>query len=117
MEPIKTVSAGEGRTRVRADLYRIGDDLLVVLGGEGAHIGAASMAEAAPDEAPRIRTIVSPPHKEAELTEFLSQAVCAATGRRTLAVAGIHLDAITRDEIEAIRRNVRQLVPPLCPSA
>ena len=71
------------------------------------------MAEAIPDAEPRLSTLVAPPHKEAELTEYLSRAICAATGRRTVAVAGIHLDAITKDEIETIRGNVRRLVPML----
>jgi hypothetical protein len=110
MRPFRSVSAGEGRTRVHADVYRVGEDLLVVLGGEGPHIGAASMAEAVPGDEPRVSTIVAPPHKEAELTEHVSRAICGLTGRRTVVVAGIHLDDITAGEIEAIRRNVRGLV-------
>jgi hypothetical protein len=110
---VKSAAAGRGRTRVRADVYRVGPDLLVVLGGEGQHLGAVSMAETAPGEDASVATVGARGHKEPELTEVLSRAVCAATGRRTVVVAGIHLDRITRDEIESIRRNVRRLVPQL----
>ena len=109
MQRFRSASVGRGRTRVHADVYRVGEDLLVVLGGEGPHIGAVSMAESIGEGEPRVTTLVAPPHKEAELTEHASRAICASTGRRTVALAGIHLDDITRDEIEAIRRNVREL--------
>lgn len=113
MKPLKSVSVGRGRTRVYAEIYEVGSDLLAVLGGEGLHIGAASIAEAIPSETSDVATISARRHREAELTEYLSKAVCSATGRRTVAIAGIHLDRITRAEIETIRQNVRQLVRQL----
>lgn len=109
MKPFKSVATGRGRTRVHAEIYAVGPDLLVILGGEGQHIGAASIAEASPGEKSGIATVSSRGHREAELTEFLSEAVCTATGRRTVTIAGIHLDRITKTEIETIRQNVRQL--------
>jgi hypothetical protein len=109
MKPFKSVSAGRGRTRVYAEIYDVGSDLLAVLGGEGLHIGAASIAEATPEKMSDVATISAQGHREAELTEYLSKAICSATSRRTVTIAGIHLDGITKDEIETIRRNVRQL--------
>jgi hypothetical protein len=110
MKHFKTVSAGRGRTRVRAELYRVGPDVLAVLGGEGAHVGAASLAEAVPGEGDHVTTIRARGHREAELTEYFSQALCSATGRRVVTIAGIHLDHISKAEIETIRANVVQLV-------
>jgi hypothetical protein len=110
MKPFKSVVAGRGRTRVHAKIYEVGSDLLTVLGGEGQHIGAASIAEASSGETGDVATISARGHREAELTEYLSKAICAATGRRTVTIAGIHLDRITKAEIETIRQNVRQLV-------
>ena len=110
MKPFKSVSAGRGRTRVYAEIYDVGSDLLTILGGEGQHRGAASIAEATPEELSDVETISARGHREAELTEYLSKAICSATGRRTVTIAGIHLDRITEAEIETIRRNVRQLV-------
>jgi len=113
MKPFKTVSAGRGRTRVYAEIYEVGSDLLAILGGEGLHIGAASIAEATPGKTSDVATISARRHREAELTEYFSKAVCSATGRRTVAIAGVHLDRITKAEIETIRQNVRQLVRQL----
>jgi len=113
MQRLGEVSAGEGRTRVHATIYEVGDDLLVILGGEGAHLGAASLAEGSPDDRGRPVHLSAPGHREVELTDRVSCEVAAATGRRTLAVAGIHLDRIRRDEIEAVRANARALIPRL----
>jgi hypothetical protein len=110
MQPFESASAGRGRTRVHARIYEVGGDLLAVLSGEGAHIGAATIAEAIPGETGRVATVSARGHREAELTEYLSEAICSATGRRTVAIAGVHLDRITVAEIESIRRNVRKLV-------
>jgi hypothetical protein len=110
MQLIHAASAGRGRTRVRVELYRVGADLLAVLDGEGAHIGAATLAEAVSGETDHVATACARGHREAELTEYVSRTLSTATGRRTLTVAGIHLDRITKAEIEEIRANVRQVV-------
>jgi hypothetical protein len=106
---IEEVSVGQGRTRVDLELYEVGADLLAVLGGAGAHIGAATLAERAADAPSTLSTLTAIGHREAELTLEFSNAVTSATGRRTLAIAGIHLDGITKPEIQAIRRAVRKL--------
>jgi len=110
MQPFKTVAAGEGRTRVHAELYRVGSDILAVLGGAGPHIGAASLAEAVSGDEVTISTLAARGHKEPELTDRLSRAIYSSTGRRTLTIAGIHLDGISKAEIETIRRNVGELI-------
>lgn len=109
MQRIQTVHAGRGRTRVWGELYEVGPDLLLLIGGEGLHIGAASLAERRSGEPLAARGISAAGHKEPELTDRLCVRLAEATGRRTLAVAGIHLDGITREEIDAIRANVEEL--------
>ena len=110
MKPFRTAAAGDGRTRVHAELYRIGSDILAVLGGAGPHIGAASLSGTEPGDRVNVSTLAAWGHKEPELTERLSRAIASSTGRRTLTVAGIHLDGITSEEIETIRRNVGELI-------
>lgn len=109
MKRIKKISAGNGRTRVEVEIFEVGSDLLAIIGGEGSHIGAATLAERVLDGI-HSSTMCAPGHREAELTRQFSDAVASATGRRTLTIAGIHLDRITGSEIEAIRRNTRELV-------
>ena len=116
MRRIFKKSAGTGRTRVDAEVYEVGRDLLVLIGGEGAHIGAASLAERIPGEkttvaglVARVREQPERLHKEGEITDRVASRLTEATGRLTLALSGIHLDRITPEEIEEIRANVVQL--------
>ena len=116
MHGIVKISVGEGRTRVFGEVYEVGRDLLVLIGGAGLHIGAASLAEQLPGEETSLRGVIARVrdhperwHKEGELTDGVAARLTDATGRLTLAVSGIHLDRITREEIEEIRDNVEEL--------
>lgn len=100
---------GEGRTRIGAEVRAVGEDLVVSIEGGEAHVGAISMAEPQPDGDPRTGTLAAMDHRESEVTSLVAREVASRTGRRTVVIAGIHLDRITREEIEAIRRNVRTL--------
>lgn len=120
MQETTRIQVGSGRTRVHADVYEVGADRLVLLGGEGPHIGAASLAERVAGEGTAVRGVVARVadrperwHKEKELTDQVAERLTGATGRLTLAVAGIHLDGITAGEIEAIRANVAELTERL----
>ena len=108
MKTIRKISVGNDRTRVAVALYEIGPDLLAVIEGEGAHIGAATLAESDGRTGFRSETVSALGHREFELTRELSRAMSSASGRRTVAIAGIHLDDIRKDEIEAIRSNVSE---------
>ncbi len=110
MKTIRKIAVGNDRTRIAVALYEIGSDLLAVIEGEGAHIGAATLAESDGGVGLRSETVSALGHRESELTHEFSQAMSAVTGRRTVAVAGIHLDGIREDEIEVIRRNVSEAV-------
>jgi hypothetical protein len=115
MEFLCTIRTGDGRTGVYGTVYEVGPDLLVVIGGAGLHIGAATLAEPLTGETIGLQAIVGHTevpgrtHKEGELTDRTARRLAEATGRRTLAISGIHLDRINRQEIEAIRSNVGEL--------
>jgi len=98
----------------------VGADRLVLVGGEGPHIGAASLAERVAGEETAVRGVVARVrdrperwHKEQELTDRVAKRLTEATGHLTLAVSGIHLDRITAEEIETIRANVAELTERL----
>lgn len=90
---------GEGRTRVRLELRAQGRDLLLVVTGGEAHVGAAAVA--APDWA-EARLVVVPGHKEGPLAAAAAIRLARAAGCTCAVVAGIHQDGATRDEITAI---------------
>jgi hypothetical protein len=108
MKTIRRIAVGNDRTRVAVALYEIGPDLLAIIEGEGAHIGAATLAESDDRVGFRSETVSALGHREFELTREFSQTMSAASGRRTVTIAGIHLDDIREGEIEAIRRNVAE---------
>jgi len=117
---IETIAVGDGRTRVYCHAYEVGRDLLVVLGGEGIHIGAASLAQRSAGGGTSSSRLVARlddgserRHKEGELTDRVAARLTDATGRLTLVVSGIHVDRIGRDEIEQIRTNVEELATSL----
>ena len=116
MRRILKQQVGSARTRVCAEVYEVGRDLLVLIGGEGEHIGAASLAERIPGEettvaglVARVRERPERRHKEGEITDRVAGRLTEATGRLTLALSGIHLDGITAEEIQEIRSNVEEL--------
>jgi hypothetical protein len=109
MRELRTIRIGHGRTEVFGTVYAVGSDLLVLIGGRGLHIGAASLAEPGLGNGLALSGVTGQGHKEGELTDKVAQRLAAATGRRVLAVSGIHLDRITKAEIEEIRSNVERL--------
>ena len=107
--PLAVLREGEGRTRIRAEVRNAGDDLVIVIDGGVAHAGAVSMAEPQRDGSARTGTLAAMDHRESEVTSVVAREVAARTGRRTVVIAGIHLDRISREEISAVRKNVRVL--------
>jgi hypothetical protein len=102
--------AGEGRTRIRAIVRASGEDLVVTVDGGVPHVGAVTLSEPGRRGQPRCGTLAALNHRESEITLVMGREIAAGTGRRTAVVAGIHLDEITREEITAVRANVRELI-------
>lgn len=97
-----TAEAGSGRTAVRLQLLPQGRDWLLLITGGEAHVGAVAAADAQ-----GCQLAVLPPHKEGPLARECAQAVVQQTGCACAAVAGIHQDNATAEEITAIVQNVR----------
>jgi hypothetical protein len=103
------VTAGEGRRAVRLELRAQGRDLLLMVGGGEAHVGAVAVESPADPLGPASADlIVVPGHKEGPLAAECARAVAVAAGCTCTAVVGIHQDAATPDEIAAIVANVRR---------
>jgi len=99
------VTVGRGRTAVRLELVAQGRDLLVLITGGAAHVGAAAVARPEADGGPA-GSLVLPPHKEGPLAERCAALLAEAAGCACVAVAGIHQDDATAAEIRAICANV-----------
>jgi gallate decarboxylase subunit D len=104
------IHEGEGRTRVSLTTHWIGDDLIVTISNEFAHIGAVAVAEYG-DKQDRSSTSVITRfgHKEDSIASNMARILSKALKIPVCAVAGIHLDNISGDEIEQIIQNCDKL--------
>jgi hypothetical protein len=104
-EPVRV---GRGRRAVVLRVRAVGRDLLVTVTGGQAHAGAVAVA-APGDTVPEggDRPLVVSPHKEGPLAQECARLVAEAAGCTCVAVAGIHQDQATSEEIAAIVANAR----------
>lgn len=86
-----------------------GRDLLLMVTGGEAHIGAASTAYAS-GEGVQVQTTVVPGHKEHVLTEGMAKRAAEALNRTVTVVMGIHYDDLSREEIHRISEITRALL-------
>lgn len=101
--PDLTISVGEGRTAIEMQALPQGSDWILRITGGDDHIGAVAVAEGG-----AVRCDVIGIHKEGPLAETCARRWAEVTGSVCVAVAGIHQDDITKDEIAAILRHVEQ---------
>lgn len=94
----QTFSLASGRLRINAQCQSLDNDLLIIITGGAAHIGAIALAE--PDKP--AQAIGKSNHREKELAEHIAQAVAAALARPVTVCAGIHYDNIDKAEIDEI---------------
>ena len=108
------VERGRGRTSVRLELVAQGRDLVLLVSGGEAHVGAVAVCGAPQDGVPAepVLTIV-PGHKEGPLARDCALKLAAAAGCTCCAVVGIHQDQAKPEEIAAIVEHVRQGVDEL----
>lgn len=103
---------GTGRTAVCVNWIMMGEDLLVVLSGEGQHIGGCSLAESYRSkgaEAANVSSISRHGHQDIEMTRMIAQKVSKRLGRVVVVVGGIHIDNASKTEINQILANVQTL--------
>lgn len=98
---------GTGRVCVKLELACQGRDLVLLLTGGEAHVGAMAVWDARwPTEPAQVTELAN--HKEGPLAGTCAEIVGRATGRTVVAVVGIHQDGATRGEIEAIVLNAEK---------
>ncbi len=90
---------GDGRTQVTFSWQMHGADLRVHIAGGADHIGAAALA------APTVSVQAAgvPPHREEEIVRVVASRLAEQLRVAVCVTAGIHVDRITREEIQTIR--------------
>lgn len=105
--PAGPLNVGSGRTRVNLELKYQGLDILLLVTGGKAHIGAVAVWNGQEQEGPVVVTEL-PGHREGPLAGECAEILGRASGRVVVTVVGIHQDHATREEIAAIVANARQ---------
>lgn len=105
----------EGVFEVLAQVDQVGDDLLVLLTGGKAHIGAVAIAQprpslhdpGQPSSTGSVITILG--HKEDAVAKAMAETLSGRLGRNVVVVAGIHWDALTREGIATVMELCRRI--------
>lgn len=107
---------GEGRCRVWAFFFLLGDDLVVGIGGgEKPHVGALALAEPRPSRnkpgvissTSSVITLLN--HKDDIVACESAGNIARETNRVVTVTAGIHVKNATKKEIETLVENSRRL--------
>ena len=89
----------DGRLTIHLRAQRIGADWSVaIFGGDTPHIGAIALA--CPDGSCQV--ICLPNHREAEIAKHSALSLATSFGANISVSCGIHLDDITKKEIELV---------------
>ena len=103
------LKAGKGETAVWLKKYKMGNDVILFLGGGQDHVGAISVCE--PGSEPS--TISLEEHKEALVTEPLAKAAAKKLFTKVVVIGGIHIDNASKSEIREITKNCKLLAERL----
>lgn len=113
----ETLSFGVGGRRIKLEARFAGSDLIVFISNENAHVGAVSLAEY-DERTERVSTSVLTriAHKDDAVATTAAYRIAKAAKRAVCAVAGIHLDAATAEEIAEMQHNAAGAVDVLLES-
>lgn len=100
------ITKGEGRTRVYLQASNIGDDLVVSIYNENAHLGAVAVGEYDHEhQRASVSVITRLGHKDDAIAREAAHLISKSVKRPVCVIAGIHLDNITPEEIDKILEN------------
>ena len=108
------LSLARGRIALRLTAERLGADLAVTLaGGDRPHVGAVAVSQPRADAGATTSVVAILGHREDDLARQLAARLAAATRGVVSVTCGIHVDRITPEEIEDVRRMGEELADEL----
>jgi len=106
------LSRTSGRLSVALRAIDVGGDLVVIITGGKAHVGAAAVGITCGGLASS-SVVTVPAHREDRVAKGAAEKLAKALDRSVVVVAGIHYDAITKEEIDEALRLCDELVKAL----
>ena len=105
------ITKGEGRGRVSLRASDMGDDLVISIYNENAHIGAVAVGEFDHEhERTSVSVITRLGHKDDVIAQQAAHLISKSIRKPVCVIAGVHLDNITREEIDKISENAMSAV-------
>lgn len=102
------LTKGEGRARVNVTVNSLGSDLVVRIYNQNAHIGAVAIGDYDYEhERASVSVITRLGHKDDALAGEAAYLLSKSIRRPVCVIAGVHLDNITREEIDKILANTK----------
>jgi len=100
------LTKGEGRTRVNLLASDMGNDLVVSIYNENAHVGAVAVGEYDHEhQRASVSVITRLGHKDDAIAQKAAHLITKSIGKPVCVIAGIHLDNITQEEVDKISEN------------
>ena len=104
------ITAGKGKYKVFLEKKELDDDLIYILGGgEKSHIGGVVICE--PEKDPKVIKLEG--HYDYVVLEPISVKACKKYNKKVVCIGGIHIDNATKEEIEIIVNNCKDLTKTL----
>lgn len=101
-----------GRLKVGLSASRLGNDLLVVISGGAAHIGAVGAGNVCTGMASS-SVITMPGHRDDRIAKAAAERISKSQGCNCVVVAGVHYDGISAHEIEDVMTMCSSLISEL----
>jgi gallate decarboxylase subunit D len=106
-----SLTQGKGRIQVNLQASYLGEDLVVTIFNEAAHIGAVAVGEFDFEHnRASVSVVTRLGHKDDALAQKAAYLVSKNTRRPVCVLAGVHLDNITQEEISALLQNTTLLL-------
>ena len=108
------INEGLGKTNVTLSIVYMGNDIVVTIFNENAHIGAVALAEYSFNEQRTSVSVVTRlGHKDDVIAQKTAHAITKETKKSSCVIAGIHVDEINESEILEIEHNSDILISRL----
>jgi hypothetical protein len=102
------LTKGEGRARVNVTVNSMGSDLVVLIHNRDAHIGAVAVGDYdCEHERASVSVVTRLGHKDDALAREAAYLLSKSMRSPVCVSAGVHLDDITRAEIDKILANTK----------
>jgi hypothetical protein len=105
------LTKGKGRARVNVTVNSMGSDLVIRIYNQNAHVGAVAIADYDYEhERASVSVITRLGHKDDALAKEAAYLLSKSIRKPVCVIAGVHLDDITREEIDGILANTKLAV-------